>query len=159
MDYQISEDEYNSLESLNNQLGLIAGLLSVADFDLGAITSTDLFAFVNARSGDLARVLNIAAERHSLQLEQAKKQGFMSWADWVFALRLASGDASNTPNNAEKSITDKLTMAARIDEGMQRVLTEWLATMDRASGQTQLAAVQAKRQPKTRKRSHAIANA
>ncbi len=144
MNYQISEDEYNSLESLNNQLGLIAGLLSVADFDLGAITSTDLFAFVNARSGDLARVLNAASERHSLQLEQEKQQGVMSWVDWLFALRLASGDALHTPDNAGRSITDKLTMAARIDEDMQRVLVEWLAALDRASGQPQLAAPPAK---------------
>ena len=159
MNYQISEDEYNSLESLNNQLGLIAGLLSVADFDLGAITSADLFAFLNARSGDLARVLNAASERHSLQVEQAKQQGVMSWVDWLFALRLASGDALHTPDNAGRSITDKLTMAARIDEDMQRVLVEWLAALDRASGQPQLAAAPAKPQATSRKRSHEIATA
>lgn len=156
MNYQISEDEYNSLESLNNQLDLVAGLLSVADFDLGAITSTDLFAFVNARSGDLARVLNAASERHSLQLEQEKQQGVMSWVDWLFALRLASGDALHTPGNAGQSITDKLTMAARIDEDMKRVLAEWHAALDRAGSQLR---PQAEPQPKTRKRSHMIANA
>lgn len=152
MNYQISEDEYNSLESLNNQLGLIAGLLSVADFDLGAITSTDLFAFVNARSGDLARVLNAASERHSLQWEQEKQQGVMSWVDWLFALRLASGDALHTPNNAGQSITEKLTMAARIDEDMQRVLVEWYAALDRAGSQLKPVTAQAAPQPKTRKR-------
>lgn len=159
MNYQISEDEYNSLESLNNQLGLIAGLLSVADFDLGAITSTDLFAFVNARSGDLARVLNTASERHSLQWEQAKQQGVMSWSDWMFALRLASGDALHTPSNAKQSITDKLAIAARIDEDMQRVLVEWYAALERAGSQLMPTTAQAEPQPKTRKRSHMIANA
>ena len=124
----------------------------MADFDLGAITSTDLFAFVSARSGDLARVLNAASERHSLQLEQAKQQGVMSWVDWLFALRLASGDALHTPSNAEQSITDKLTMAARIDEDMQRVLAEWYAALERAGSQL-------RPQPKPRKRSHMVANA
>jgi len=159
MNYQISEEEYDSLESLNGQLGLIAGLLSVANFEPGAITSTDLFAFLNARSGELARVLKAASARHSLQWEQAKQQGAMSWADWVDALRLVSGGALHESNGAVQSITDKLTMAARIDENMQRVCTEWLAALDRASGHPMLTVAQAKPQPRTRKRSHVIANA
>ncbi len=159
MNYQISEEEYDSLESLNGQLGLIAGLLSVANFEPGAITSTDLFAFLNARSGELARVLKAASARHSLQWEQAKQQGAMSWADWVNALRLVSGDALQTPNGAGQSITEKLTTAARIDENMQRVCTEWLAALNRANDQSMFAVAQAKPQSRTRKRSHVIAKA
>ena len=69
-----------------------------------------------------------------------------------FALRLASGDALHTPSDAEQSITDKLTMAARIDEDMQRVLAEWYAALERAGSQL-------RPQPKPRKRSHMVANA
>jgi len=159
MNYQISEDEYNSLESLNNQLGLIAGLLSFSDSDLRVITSNELFAFLAARSKDLANVLNAASERHSLQCEQANEHGAMSWVDWLNALRVVSGDTLHIPNNAEQSITRKLTMAARIDEGMQHVLTEWLAALDRANDQPMLATAHTRPQPKVRKSSPQAANA
>ncbi len=159
MNYQISEDEYNSLESLKNQLGLIAGLLSVSNFDLGFITSSELFAFLNARSEDLAHVLKITSERQSLQLEQAKENGTMSWVNWLHALRLVSGDALHTPNHAEQSITQKLTKAAHIDEDVQQVLTEWHAALNRANDQRMLATTQTRPQPKLRKSSPQVATA
>ena len=58
MDYPLSEDEFNSLEGVRDQLGLIAGLaVGIDDEALVSVTAPQLSAFVGAQKGALDRVL------------------------------------------------------------------------------------------------------
>lgn len=59
MDYQLSDDEFRSLEIVRDQLGLIAGLLSHArDEDaIEFVTVAQFLVFVEAQQGAVARVL------------------------------------------------------------------------------------------------------
>ena len=75
MYYQISEDEFNSLESARNQLNLIAGL--VASFNtkefLSAITGAELHAFIDAQQATVSRVIEAANEREA-QASAARRE-------------------------------------------------------------------------------------
>lgn len=65
MYYEISEDEFYSLESARNQLNLIAGLVANADTNgcLSLITGRELYAFVDAQQATVSRVIEAARER------------------------------------------------------------------------------------------------
>lgn len=135
MNYQISEAEHRSLELLRDQLDLVIGLLTIKDVELGAITSTSLFAFLEGRGDELARVLKAVLERHDLQRTMDAEQGAMQYFDWMYALRIVSGDALHTPNGSKERITHKLSRAAAIDTDMKHVLSTWRETLARASEQ------------------------
>jgi len=141
MNYQIDETEYNHLESVRDQLAFVMGLLTIADVELGSITSTSLYAFLDGRSQELDRVLKAASDRHAQQRALEKEQGTMQCWDWMHALRIANGDFIHTPNGSEQRITETLSKAAQIDADMRHVLDTWMAVLGR-TGQ-QLASVPA----------------
>jgi hypothetical protein len=97
----------------------------------GSITSDSLYAFLQARRTELVGVMEAANERHQLAWEQQKEQDTMDHLHWMFALRIASGDALHTPNGSTKRVTTKLSRAAEIDPSMQSVLGEWHAALER----------------------------
>lgn len=129
MNYQLSESEHRSLELIRDQLALVSGLLTMADAELGVITSTSLFAFLDERSTDLNRVIKAVLEREALEIDLERKRGSLVFVDWVHALRIARGEIARTPNGAEQRITERLTNAAKIDSDMKMALDEWLATL------------------------------
>lgn len=63
MHYQISEADFNCLESVRDQLALISGLLSVADDGLNFINANSLYSFIKARTQDISKVLEDAESR------------------------------------------------------------------------------------------------
>ena len=153
MNYQISEAEYRSLELLRDQLDLVIGLLTINDAELGAITSTSLFAFLEGRRDELQGVIKAVAERHKLQRELDIFQGAMLYFDWVHALRIASGDARYTPNGSEARIAEKLRRASQIDPDMGQVLDAWNKALERQYGpQTPATTASPKPPAKPRKR-------
>ncbi len=153
MNYQISEAECRSLEMLRDQLDLVIGLLTIDDVELGAITSTSLFAFLKGRRDELQGVIKAVEERYELQREQDKLQGTMLYFDWVHALRIASGDARYTPNGSEARIAEKLRRASQIDPDMGQVLDAWNKALERQYGpQTPATAASPKPPVKPRKR-------
>ena len=153
MNHQISEAECRSLELLRDQLDLVIGLLAIDGVELGAITSTSLFAFLEGRRDELQGVIKAVEERYELQREQDKLQGTMLYFDWVHALRIASGDARYTPNGSEARIAEKLRRASQIDPDMGQVLDAWNKAMERQyAPQTPATAASPKPLAKPRKR-------
>lgn len=75
MYYQISEDEFNSLESARDQLNLIAGLVACFNTKecLSAITGAELHAFVDAQQATVSRVIEAANERET-QASAARRE-------------------------------------------------------------------------------------
>ncbi len=134
MNHQISEAECRSLELLRDQLDLVIGLLTIDGVELGAITSTSLFAFLEGRRDELQGVIKAVEERYKLQREVEKWQGTMLYFDWMHALRIASGDARYTPNGSEARIAEKLRRASQIDPDMGEVLDAWNKALERQYG-------------------------
>ena len=59
MNYQITDTERYRLEAVSEQLGLICGLLCLADAQLNVITTNELNAFLGARRKEIEIVLDV----------------------------------------------------------------------------------------------------
>ncbi len=128
MSYQLSENEFNRLESCVSQLDFVTDLCShIAGRK--EITLDGLQSFLCAQQEVLQATIKAADERASAQRALNAERGVLGWWDWMHALRIARGDVLHTPSGAEARITERLQKAARIDEGMGLVADEWAATL------------------------------
>ena len=157
MNYQISDAEYHSLSLVRDQIKLITGLLAIKDAGLEFVTSDALYAFLNGREGEITLLLKAIDERHEAQLRDGT--GAMQYFDWMHALRMAGGDFTHSPKDAECQITRKLANAAKIDPNMEYVLNEWIAVLSRNQLTASLEANLKKPQAKPRKREKLAASA
>ena len=66
--FHISEDEYNSLESAMNQLGMLVGLLEIApgQKNLQSINVDGLYHFVNTQFSSLRNITTALEAREGL---------------------------------------------------------------------------------------------
>ena len=128
MSYQLSETEFNRLESCVNQLDFVADLCSHVE-GRKEITMDGLQGFLCAQREALHATIKAAESRAEAQRALNAEQGVLGWADWLYALRIARGDAQYTPNGAEVRITERLHKASRIDGEMAVVVEEWAATL------------------------------
>ena len=140
MSYQLSETEFNRLESCVNQLDFVADLCSHVE-GRKEIPMDGLQSFLCAQQETLHATIKAAEERRDAQMALDAEQGAFGWWDWLHALRIARGDVLHTPHGAEARITEKLQKAARIDIEMARVVEEWAAILA-AQGPAQDAAGQ-----------------
>ena len=128
MRYQLSETEFNRLESCVSQIDFVTDLCShIAGRK--EIPMDGLQSFLCAQQETLQATIKAAEARHEAQRTLDAEQGALYWFDWLSALRIARGDAQYTPKGAEVRITEKLQKAARIDGDMARVVEEWAATL------------------------------
>lgn len=128
MSYQLSETEFNRLESCVNQIDFVTDLCSHIE-GRKEISMDGLQSFLCAQQETLQATIKAADERCHAQRALNDERGALGWTDWLYALRIARGDALHTPSGAEARITEKLQKAARIDGGMARVVDEWTATL------------------------------
>lgn len=157
MNYQISDTEYRGLELVRDQIKLITGLLTMKDAALEFVTTDALYAFLNEREGEITLLLKAIDERHEAQLMDGT--GAMQYFDWMHALRMAGGDFTHSPKDAECQITRKLANAAKIDADMEHVLKEWITALTRNQLTASLEANLKKPQAKPRKREKLAASA
>ena len=128
MSYQLSENEFNRLESCVSQLDFVTDLCShIAGRK--EIPMDGLQSFLCAQQETLQATIKAAESRAEAQRALHAEQGTLGWADWLHALRIARGSAQYAPKGAEARITEKLQKAARIDGDMARVVEEWAATL------------------------------
>ena len=128
MNYQLSEDEFNRLESCVSQIDFVTDLCGhIAGRK--EIPMDVLQSFLCAQQETLQATIKAAEARHEAQRTLDAEQGALYWFDWLSALRIARGDAQYTPKGAEVRITEKLQKAARIDGDMAQVVEEWAATL------------------------------
>lgn len=125
--YSLSETEYNSLESVRGQLNLVSDLLCAVGANSSLFTAGDLNEFLIKQVDALRAVIRSADARY----EASKEEGQLNWTHWTYALKIASGDAMHTPNNAERYVLDGLLKASRIDEDMNSVTALWLEILDK----------------------------
>jgi hypothetical protein len=128
MNYQLSENELNRLESCVNQIDFVTYLCSHVE-GCKEIPVSGLQSFLSAQQEALQATIKAAEARHEAQRTLDAEQGALHWFDWLSALRIARGDAQYTPKGAEVRITEKLQKAARIDGDMAQVVEEWAATL------------------------------
>ena len=158
MHYQLSDTEFNALESSANQLDFVADLCCHIEGQK-SIPVDGLQSFLCALLGTLRATLKTAEERHEAQAVLDREQGAMQHFDWLYALRIARGDTLHTPNGSEQRITAKLAKAAQIDESMQPVLNEWLVALGAVPTPAAAATKAPKAPAKARKRDRLTAGA
>lgn len=140
MNYQLSENELNRLESCVSQIDFVTDLCGhIAGRK--EIPMDGLLSFLCAQQETLQATIKAAESRAEAQRALHAEQGTLGWEDWLHALRIARGSAQYTPKGAEARITEKLQKAARIDGDMAQVVEEWAATLA-AQGLAQEAAGQ-----------------
>ena len=128
MSYQLSEDEFNRLESCVSQIDFVTDLCGhIAGRK--EIPMDGLQSFLCAQQETLQATIKAAESRAEAQRALHAEQGTLGWVDWLHALRIARGSAQYTPKGAEARITEKLQKAARIDGDMAQVVEEWAATL------------------------------
>jgi hypothetical protein len=125
--FSLSENEYNTLESVCNQIDLVVGLLCAKGADSSLIDAAGLLAFLSKQTEEMRAVRRSLDTRYEAQREE----GQLNWLHWCYALKIASGDSIHTPSGSEKFVLEGLAKAATIDEGMSSVLTQWLEIMDK----------------------------
>lgn len=131
MNYVLTEDEFNRLESVRGMLNLVLGLLAVSELDCGHFRSTDLHDFLSVQRCGVDSLLKEMEARRQAQRALEKEGDAMRWFDWMHALRIASGRGRHCPRDAEEAIGRKLERAAQVDEEMRAVLKEWRAIFER----------------------------
>ena len=129
MSYRLSENEFFSLVTCLNQLDFVTDLCSHIQGN-PSLTADGLQSFLCAQYEALHAAIKAAEKRAEAQMKLDVEQGTMQYFDWAHALRIARGDARHTPSGTEQRITEKLAKVAQIDDAMQLVLNEWLATLD-----------------------------
>lgn len=125
--FALSEDEYNSLGSVRDQINLVAGLLCAKGADSSLIDAEGLLAFLSKQADEMRAVIRAVDKRYEAQREE----GQLNWLHWSYALSIASGDRIHTPSGSERFVLEGLVKAANIDEGMSSVLTQWFEIMDK----------------------------
>ncbi|QTD46161.1 hypothetical protein [Ottowia testudinis] len=122
MSYLFTDNDFQALESVRQQLGFVASLAAVAMGNPQLLcTSEELYHFVEAQGQAIQAALDAAQARADAR---GQGQPMLGW-DWVHALRIAAGDQLHTPRGIEERITKQLTDAAAADPDMQHVLDEW----------------------------------
>lgn len=125
--FSLSETEYNSLESVHDQINLVSGLLCAKGANSSLIDADGLLAFLSKQVEVMHGVIRAVDARYELQREE----GQLNWLHWSYALQIASGDRTHTSSNSERFVLNGLVKAANIDEGMSGVVAQWLEIMDK----------------------------
>jgi hypothetical protein len=128
MNFQITEDEYNRLHSVQRQLNMMARLFGEMSCFETPCAPEDLSEFFAAQEAAMDAVRKATDTRY----EALRQEGdSMHWGDWCHALIIASGDRLHVPANAEKRIDAALNHMADIDPGYGHVLATWIDVTSR----------------------------
>lgn len=128
MNYQITEDEYNRLHSVQRQLNMMARLFGEMSGFETPCAPDDLSEFFAVQESAMDAVRKATDTRYELlRLEGAS----MHWGDWCHALTIASGDLLHVPANAKQRIDDALSRMAEIEPGYEQVVKTWVDITNR----------------------------
>lgn len=125
MNYAITEDEYNVIQSVRGQLNLICGLLTAKGSNSALFESSDLYDFLAAQSDTITKVLKSADERHDASSDANNR---MEWFDWANLIEVVSGYRAMQGVDLKK-IGRKLQNCANVDPDMGAVFRTWQAVM------------------------------
>lgn len=123
MNFQITEDEYNAMESVMCQLNMMADMCLAAKGLETPCSPDDLGQFLTAQVsslGNLRRSMN-----NRLELATEGPSG-MTWVNWVHALTIAGVGYNGVPSDAKDKIDDALIHMAQVDPDYDRVLKTWV---------------------------------
>lgn len=124
MSYFLTEDDYNELDTVKNQLDLLAML--VMRTGTVEVPEEGLCSMFDALKKPVQNVLDAVVKRHAMSRENGSEMRPVLWAH---AIKIASGDALHTPNGSEREITECLAKAAQIDEDMKFPFDAWLSVL------------------------------
>ncbi|TXT37428.1 MAG: hypothetical protein FD135_3604 [Comamonadaceae bacterium] len=125
--FQVSEAEYNALQSVRGQLNLVSCLLCATGSNSSLFNAEDLNEFLGKQVDAMRGVMRAVDARY----EEQRGEGLPDYRHWNYALKIASGDRIHTPQGAEKLVLEGLMKAARIDADMSGVIALWLEILDK----------------------------
>ncbi|MES2947517.1 MAG: hypothetical protein V4858_03150 [Pseudomonadota bacterium] len=125
--FTISEDEYNRINAVRGQLGLICGLLCARDANSALFDASDLNDFISAQHDTIRNVVKAVDARY----EARQEDGQLNYLHWTYALKIASGDSIHTPNGSEKYVMEGLAKAYRMDADMGHVMELWIGILQK----------------------------
>ena len=123
MNFQITEDGYNAMESVMCQLNMMADMCLAAKGLETPCSPDDLGQFLTAQVSSLGNLRRSMNDRHELTTEG---QSGMAWLDWVHALTIAGVGYNGVPSDAKDKIDDALIHMAQVDPDYDRVLKTWV---------------------------------
>lgn len=119
--FSLSEVEYNALQSVRGQLNLVSGLLCAKGANSSLFDAEDLNDFLSKQVDSMRGVMRAVEERYDLERDTP----CVNYTHWLYAIRIAAGDANLTPMGSEARVTEALMQAARIDPDMHQALDVW----------------------------------
>ncbi len=157
MNYQITEDELNQLQSVRGQLGLVEGLLCATGANSNLINASDLQEFISAQLTALLNAIKGIEQRFEL-MRDAPQVNTQDLASMIHVLRRQH---NRTAPNAAVRITQTFKKCAAVDADMQHVLEVWVdALVDLGEEQRTAAAKPVPAKPAApRKRERMVATA
>lgn len=123
MNFQLTEDEYNAMESVMCQLNMMADMCLAAKGLETPCSPDDLGQFLTAQVSSLGNLRRSMNNRHELTTEGPSG---MAWFDWVHALTIAGVGYNGVPKDAKDKIDDALSHMAQVDPDYDRVLKTWV---------------------------------
>lgn len=125
--FALSENEYNSLESVRDQIRMVGGLLSDMRPNAELTETAGLMQFLFKQSEEMTKVIRSMDARYEAMRDERQ----LNCTHWLHALRIASGDRLHTPSSSERSILEGLMNAERIDPDFGEVVTLWLEILEK----------------------------
>lgn len=122
MNYLLSEEEFDRIDAVRGQLGLVASLMSTLTAANDNYSNADLYDFLATQVEALKTALDSSVKRSTIA--QAA-QPMTRW-DWMHALKIAGGEGEKAPYGTATAITEKLRRAAQIDADDRHLLDAWL---------------------------------
>lgn len=125
MNFTISEDECNVLDSVRGQLNLVSGLLTAKDSGSSHYNASDLCAFLSAQTDSMKSVLQRVDERYKVERNEDAQ---MSLLDWLLVIQHTSGTIQLHTDKI-KRITEKMRKLAEVNPDMACILDAWIGAL------------------------------
>lgn len=125
MNFTITEDEYNVIDSTRGQLNLVAGLLTCNGADPTQYNASDLCDFLSAQIDGLKTVLHAVNNRHELA---GVSDNVLTATDWKHIIQTISGKCVLRWGEV-RELTRKMQRNVLADPDMQGVFDAWAAVL------------------------------
>lgn len=125
MNYAITEDEYNAIQSVRGQLNLVCGLLGAKGSNSALFESSDLYDFLSAQSDTITKILKNADERYAAARDENNTLNAVEWSNII---AVVSGHRAMRGVDL-KRLGRKLQNSVKVDPDMAHVFSTWQDVM------------------------------
>lgn len=125
MIYQITEQEFQTMDAVRGQLGLVAGLLTAKGADANLYDASDLYDFLAAQVDTIKDLLKVVDARYDAARDENNK---LSYIDWYNMLQVVSGRRAMRRCDLN-ALGQKLQNSILVDPDMEFTFNLWKDVM------------------------------